>query len=182
MPGELDGRTIALLIAPQGTEQSEFEEPRAAILHAGGAVVVVGIEAGDAQAVHGDLEPGDTFAVDSTFDDIDTSGFDGVIVPGGTVGADKLRSSAAAVQFVRSLVDVGRPAAAICHGPWVLVEAGVVEGRTLTSYPSLRTDIRNAGGDWVDEEVVRDGNLITSRNPGDLPAFCRTLVEAFAEG
>lgn len=178
MAGALEGRRIALLIAPVGTEQSEFERPRDAVLEAGGTVDVLGLTRDEAKAVHGDLDPGDTFAVDKTVADASIDDYDAVVVPGGTVGADNLRADADAVGFVRSAVERGLTTAVICHGPWTLVEADVIEGRRLTSYPSLRTDIENAGGRWVDEQVVVDDNLITSRRPDDLDAFVGTLIEA----
>ncbi len=182
MANELNGKRIALLIAPKGTEQVEFERPRQAVQQAGGTVEVLSYERGTAQAYNNDLEPGDRFDIDKTFDDVSADDYDAVIVPGGTVGADKLRGNDAAVRFVRGFFKQGKPVAAICHGPWVLVEADVVEGRRLTSYPSLATDIRNAGGNWVDQEVVVDAGLVTSRKPDDLDAFCDKLVEEIAEG
>jgi len=178
----LHGRKVAILLAPAGTEQAEFTEPKKAVTEAGAAVEVIGAEAGQAQAVNNDLEPGDTFTVDKAFDQVSADDYDAVIVPGGTVGADKLRGNPAAVGFVRAFVEAGKPAAVICHGPWTLVEADVVRGRTLTSFPTLATDIRNAGGTWVDREVVADLGLITSRNPDDLPAFCAKIVAEVAKG
>jgi protease I len=178
----LSGRKIAILLAPAGTEQVEFTEPRKAAEAAGATVEVVGAETGSVQAVNHDLEPGDSFTVDKAFSDVSASDYDAVIVPGGSVGADKLRGNADAVKFIGGFFAAGKPAAVICHGPWILVEAGVVKGRTLTSYPTLATDIRNAGGTWVDQEVVDDQGLVTSRNPDDLPAFCAKLVEEFAAG
>jgi protease I len=176
----LDGKKIAILIAPRGTEEPEFEKPRQAVEQAGGAVTVISLETGDAESVNNDLDPGKTFAVDQAIGDVVAEDFDGLVIPGGSVGADKLRGSDAVVAFVKAFFDAGKPVAAICHAPWTLIEAGVVEGRTLTSFPTLQTDIRNAGGTWVDQEVVVDQGLVTSRNPDDLPAFCAKLVEAFA--
>jgi len=176
----LDGKKIAILIAPRGTEEPEFEKPRQAVEQAGGAVTVISLETGDAESVNNDLDPGKTFAVDQAIGHVVAEDFDGLVIPGGSVGADKLRGSDAVVAFVKAFFDAGKPVAAICHAPWTLIEAGVVEGRTLTSFPTLRTDIRNAGGTWVDQEVVVDQGLVTSRNPDDLPAFCAKMVEAFA--
>lgn len=182
MADELRGRRVAVLLAPAGTEQVEFTEPRKAVENAGASVTVVSTQTGDAHTTNSDIKPGDTFRPDTTFDQVDADDFDALVVPGGTVGADTLRASPDAVRFVHAFVAEGKPVGVICHGPWLLVEAGVVAGRTLTSYPSLRTDIRNAGGNWVDEEVVTDKGLVTSRSPNDLPAFCSKIVEEFAEG
>ena len=178
----LEGKRIAIVIAPRGTEDPEFAKPRQAVLDAGGAVTVVGLEAGEARTVNHDLDPGSTYTVDKTIDQVVTDDFDGLIIPGGCVGADKLRGNEKLVAFVRDFFAGGKPAGVICHAPWTLIEAGVARGRTLTSYPTLRTDIENAGGVWVDREVCVDGGLITSRNPHDLPAFCAKIVEAFAGG
>jgi protease I len=179
---ELQGRKVAILLAPVGSEQVEFTEPKKAVEEAGASVDVVGIEAGDAQTMNSDVNPGETFTVEKTFSDVSPDDYDGLIVPGGTVGADNLRGSEEAVSFIRGFFEQAKPVGVICHGPWTLVEADVVRGRTLTSYPTLQTDIRNAGGEWVDEEVVVDQGLVTSRNPDDLPAFCAKVVEEFAEG
>lgn len=174
----LSEKTVALLIAPRGTEEPEFTKPKAALEKAGVRVTVIGLEAQDAQMVNNDLDPASTVPVDKTIGDVAAGDFDAVVVPGGTVGADKLRSSAEVVAFVRAFLDAGKPVAAICHAPWVLIETGRIEGRTLTSYPTVQTDIRNAGATWVDREVVEERGLITSRTPDDLPAFCAALVEA----
>ncbi len=178
----LENRSIALLIAPRGTEEPEFVKPKEALEQAGAKITVISLEKGTAQTNNNDLDPGGSYAVDKSFADVSADGFDGLVIPGGSVGADKLRGSEDAVAFVRAFVEAGKPVGAICHAPWLLVEADVLKGRTVTSYPTLRTDIRNAGGDWVDQEVVVDEGLVTSRNPDDLPAFCAKLIEEFAEG
>jgi len=182
VPNELQGKKIAILLAPVGTEQVEFEQPKQAVEDAGAAVEVVGLQTGDARTMNSDVNPGETFTVEKTFSEVSADDYDGLIIPGGTVGADNLRADEEAVNFVHSFFEQAKPVGAICHGPWKLVEADVVKGRTLTSYPTLQTDIRNAGGTWVDEEVVVDQGLVTSRNPDDLPAFCDKIVEEFAEG
>ncbi len=180
--GILEDVRVAVFIAPEGTEEVEFTDPRQAVSEAGAAVDVLGSEPGEAQAVENDLEEAGTYEVDRTFEEVSADEYDALIVPGGTVGADRLRMDDDAVDLLREHVRGDKPAGVICHGPWLLVEANVVDGRTLTSYPSLQTDVRNAGGEWVDEEVVTDGRLVTSRKPDDLDAFCETVVEEFAAG
>jgi protease I len=176
----LSGRVVAIL-ATDGVEQVELEQPRAAVESAGARTRLVSLSGTQIQAMNADVNKADTFPVDLTVEQASADDFDALILPGGTTNPDKLRQDAKAVSFVRDFFKAGKPVAAICHGPWVLVEADVVRGRTLTSYPSVRTDIRNAGGTVVDQEVVVDGTLITSRNPDDLPAFCESLIHQFAE-
>jgi protease I len=179
---ELQGKKVAILLAPVGTEQAEFTEPKKAVEDAGGTVEVIGIQTGDAQTMNSDINPGETFTVEKTFSEVSADEYDGLVIPGGTVGSDNLRAERDAVDFIHTFFEQAKPVGVICHGPWTLVEAGVVSGRTLTSYPTLQTDILNAGGNWVDEEVVVDQGLVTSRNPDDLPAFCAKVVEEIAEG
>ena len=151
---KLDGKKIAILIAPRGTEDPEFAKPKAAVEQEGAQVTVIGLEAGEAKTVNDDLDPASTYTVDKTIAEVSAADFDGLVVPGGCVGADKLRGSDAVVAFVRDFFARNKPVGIICHAPWTLVEAGAVKGRTLTSFPTLQTDIRNAGGNWVDQEVV----------------------------
>ena len=180
MPGTLNGKTIAFL-ATEGVEQVELTRPWEAVREAGGTPELISLAEGEVQGFN-HLDKGDTFPVDHTAADADASRYDGLVLPGGVANPDFLRADDDAVAFVRAFFDAGKPVAAICHGPWTLIDAGVVEGRTLTSWPSLRTDLRNAGATWVDEEVHVDQGLVTSRNPDDLPAFCEKLVEEIAEG
>jgi len=181
MADELQGKNVAILAA-DGVERVELEEPRKAITDAGGKTELLSIHDGEIKARESDLDEAGTFEVDRLVADASIDDYDALLLPGGTVNPDKLRMDDDAVSFVRDFFNTGKPVAAICHGPWTLLEAGVVEGRKLTSYPSLRTDLRNAGAEVLDEEVVTDQGLVTSRNPDDLPAFCAKLVEEFAEG
>jgi len=172
----LTGQTIAILAA-DGVERVEYEEPRDAIIGAGGRVVVLSLKDGEIEARDHDLEPSGTVRVDTAVSEASIDDYQALVLPGGTVNPDKLRADAAAVGFVADFLTSGKVVAAICHGPWTLAEADVIRGRTLTSYPSIRTDLRNAGATVVDEEVVVDDNLITSRSPEDLPAFCEKLID-----
>jgi protease I len=176
---DLNGKRIAFL-ATDMVEQVELTEPWKAVEEAGGTAELISLEVGEIQGFD-HYDKADTFKVDRTVDDISADEYDALVQPGGVGNPDTLRADENAVKFVRDFVEAGKPVAVICHGAWMLVEADVVRGRTLTSYPTLKTDIRNAGGNWVDQEVVNDHGMITSRNPDDLPAFCRTLVEEFAK-
>lgn len=181
MTANLKGKRVAFLVAPKGTEHDELVKPLEAVREAGAETVIVSSKAGAVKTNRKDLEPGEELQAEHGAEDVNARDFDAVVVPGGTVGADKLRLDDGLVAFVRDFFQQGKPVAAICHGPWVLVEADAVQGRKLTSYPSLQTDIRNAGGNWVNEEVVVDNGLITSRKPDDIPAFTRKLIEEVAE-
>ena len=180
MAEDLKGKKVAFLAA-EGVEQVELTEPWKAVEQAGGAPELISIDDGQVQAFN-HLDKADTFRVDRTAKDAHASDYDGLVLPGGVANPDFLRTDEDAVRFVREFFEEGMPVAVICHGAWTLVEADVVKGRTLTSWPSLRTDLRNAGATWVDEEVVVDEGLVSSRNPDDLPAFCAKLVEELAEG
>ena len=177
---KLNGKRIAIL-ATDGVEQVELTQPRDALREAGAQAVVVSPKDGEIKAWQHD-HWGDEIHVDLPLGQASADTFDGLMLPGGVMNPDRLRRNEQAVRFVKRFFEQGKPVAAICHGPWLLVEADVVRGRTLTSWPSLRTDIRNAGGDWVDREVVTDEGLVTSRKPDDIPAFNRKMVEEFAEG
>jgi protease I len=181
MPDSLSGKKIAI-IATDGVEQVELVKPREAVQNAGATTELLSLAGGEIQAMNSDIEPADTFPVDKEIADASPDDYDGLILPGGTVNADRLRMDENVISFLQTFFADAKPVGVICHGPWSLVEADLVRGRTLTSYPSLRTDIRNAGGDVVDEEVVVDQGLVSSRNPDDLPAFCAKIVEEFAEG
>lgn len=176
--GQLDGRRVAFL-ATDGVDESELAQPWDAITAAGARAELVSLQPGEIQSISKG-EKARTFRVDRLVTDVSVRDYDALVLPGGLKNPDTLRVNPAAVEFVRSFMDADKPVGAICHGPWLLVEAGAVRGRTLTSYPSLRTDIQNAGGDWVDRTVIADQKLVTSRNPGDLPAFCGTLIDTIA--
>ena len=181
MSDELQGKKVAFLVANEGIEQVELERPWQAIKDAGGEPELIAPEAGEAQAFN-HLDKGDTFPVNKAVHDADPEDYDGLVLPGGVANPDNLRTEPDAVQFARAFFEAGKPVGAICHAPWTLIEAGVVDGRTLTSWPSLQTDIRNAGGEWVDEEVHVDSGFVTSRKPDDLDAFCSKVIEEIAEG
>jgi protease I len=181
MANELNGKKVAILAA-DGVEQVELERPRAAVEDAGASTELVSLDDGEIQAFNHDIDKGDTFPVDRKVADVSVDDYDALLLPGGTMNPDKLRMDDAAVGFVREFVESGKPIGVICHGPWTLVEADVVRGRTITSWPSVRTDLRNAGAEVVDREVVVDEGIVSSRSPDDLPAFCSKVIEEFAEG
>ena len=180
MAGKLEGKTIAF-IATEGVEQVELTEPWKRVEQEGAMPELISLEPGQVQAFN-HLDKADTFPVDHTASEADPSRYDALVMPGGVANPDQLRADPDAVAFVRAFFDDAKPVAVICHGPWPLIDAGVVKGRTLTSWPSLKTDLRNAGANWVDEEVHVDQGLVSSRKPDDLPAFCEKLVEEFCEG
>jgi protease I len=181
MTDQLSGRTIAFLVAAEGIEQVELTEPWKAVEQAGGTPRLLSPESGTVQAFN-HLDKADTFDVDQPVAEADPAEYDALVLPGGVANPDALRTDKGAMDFVRAFMESGKTVAAICHAPWSLIEADVVRGRTLTSWPSLQTDVRNAGATWVDEEVVVDGNLVTSRKPDDLEAFCAKLVEHVSAG
>jgi len=174
---DLSGKTVAIIVA-DFVEDAELTTPRDSLRDAGAEVHIYSVSGDAVQTVDNDTEPNQEVEVDGSLDDLDLSAVDAVVVPGGTVNADKLRVEKRAQEIVREVAESGKPLAVICHAPWLLVSAGLVKGKRLTSYASVATDIHNAGGDWVDEEVVRDGNLITSRDPDDLPAFVTAIQDA----
>ena len=181
MANELQGKKIAFVVAPEGVEQVELTESWDAVKNAGGTPELLSTDSGEIQAFN-HLDKGDTFPVDRVVSEASVSDYDGLVLPGGVANPDFLRMDQDAVGCIRGFFEQGKPVGVICHGPWTLVEADVVRGRTITSWPSLKTDIRNAGGTWVDEEVVTDHGLVSSRNPDDLPAFCDKIDEEIAEG
>ncbi|WP_211323295.1 type 1 glutamine amidotransferase domain-containing protein [Amycolatopsis palatopharyngis] len=181
MSDTLSGRRVAFVAAPEGTEQVELTEPWKAVQEAGGQPELVSIKPGTIQGFN-HLDKGDTFPVDKVVTEVSSDDYDALVLPGGVANPDLLRTDQNVVRFVGEFFAKGKPVAAICHAPWTLIEADVVRGRRMTSWPSLQTDLRNAGAEWVDEEVVVDSGFVTSRKPGDLPAFCDKMVEEIGEG
>ena len=180
MAKDLSNLKVAILVA-DGFEQQEMTEPRKALDEAGATTQIISPNEGEVQGWK-HFDHADKFPVDVPLTEANADEFDALLLPGGVANPDQLRMKPEAVQFVKSFFDAGKPVAVICHGPWTLVEAGVVKGRTMTSWPSVKTDLINAGANWVDEEVVVDNGLVSSRNPGDIPAFNKKMVEEFAEG
>jgi protease I len=180
MTPSIQGKKVAFL-ATDGVEEVEYVEPRKAVESAGGSAELVSIKTGRIQAMN-HLDQSRTYPVDKQVTEVSEADYDALVLPGGVPNPDSLRMDPDAVRFVRGFFTAGKPVAAICHAPWMLIEAGVVDGRTLTSWPSLRTDLANAGATWVDEQVHVDDGLVTSRKPDDLPAFCDKMLEEFAEG
>ena len=177
---QLQGQKVAFLVAQEGIEEVELTEPWKAVQEAGATPKLIAPKPGSVQTFN-HLDKSSTYAVDEALDDADPDSYDALVLPGGVANPDQLRTNDRALRFVQRIFSAGKPVGVICHGPWTLVEADLVRDRTLTSWPSLRTDIRNAGGEWVDEEVVVDQGLVSSRKPDDLPAFCAKIIEEFAE-
>jgi len=180
MARKLNGKKVAVLVT-DGFEQVEMTKPRKALDEAGAETKIVSLKSGKIQGMH-HADKGDKFDVDLTVDEVRPEEFDALMIPGGLMNPDSLRSNVAALEFTRHFFREGKPVAAICHGPWVLIDAGVVRGRTLTSWPAIKTDVKNAGGKWINEEVVVDNGLVTSREPDDIPAFNKKMIEEFCEG
>ncbi|MEO6210615.1 MAG: type 1 glutamine amidotransferase domain-containing protein [Gemmatimonadaceae bacterium] len=180
MANILTGKRVAIL-ATDGVEQIELIEPRKALDAAGANTKVVSLKSGTIQGMNHD-KPGDMITVDTVLGSTSADDYDALLLPGGVANPDKLRMDENAVSFVRAFFEAGKPVAAICHGPWLLIEANVVNGRNITSWPSLKTDLKNAGAHWTDEQVVTDHGLVTSRKPDDIPAFNKKMIEEFAEG
>ena len=179
MGAKLEGRMVAFLVAQEGIEEVELTKPREAVESAGAQTHLIAPEAGEVQAFN-HLDRAATYPVDRSLEEATAADYDALALPGGVANPDQLRTDVRAVAFVNAMVEAGKPVGVICHGPWTLVEADALRGKRITSWPSLKTDIRNAGGEWVDQEVVVDGALVSSRKPDDLPAFCETIVEEFA--
>ena len=180
MERKLDGKKVAILVT-DGFEQVEMTKPREALDEAGAETKIVSLKPGKIQGMH-HADKADKFDVDLTLDEARPEEFDALLIPGGLMNPDALRSNEDALEFTRHFFREGKPVAAICHGPWVLIDAGIVRGRTLTSWPAIKTDVKNAGGKWVNEEVVVDNGLVTSRKPDDIPAFNKKMIEEFCEG
>ena len=180
MAGKLDGKKVAILVA-DGFEQVEMTKPREALNEAGAETKMVSLKSGKIQGMH-HADKGDKFDVDLTLDEARPEEFDALMIPGGLFNPDAVRSNEDALEFARHFFDEGKPVAAICHGPQVLISAGLVRGRTMTSWPAIKADMRNAGANWINEEVVVDNGLVTSREPDDIPAFNKKMIEEFSEG
>ena len=181
MAGELSGKKIAFLVAQEGIEEVELTKPREAVEEAGAETDLIAPDSGEVQSFN-HLDKSNTYPVDKSLDEADPSDYDGVVLPGGVANPDQLRTEERALRFLQQIASAGKPIGVICHGPWTLLDAELVSGRTITSWPSLKTDLRNAGANWVDEEVVVDSGLVSSRKPDDLPTFCAKIVEEFAAG